>query len=375
MGREPFRFEILRTQPAGDARRGRITTAHGTVETPAFMPVATVGSVKGVLPGQLREIGAELLLGNAYHLSLRPGVDVIRAQGGLARFMGWDGPILTDSGGFQVFSLGSNVRLGEHGVRIRSHLDGSFHDLTPEKVISIQEGLGVDVMMPLDDCPPYPADPERLSESVDRTTRWLERSIGARRGHGALFGIVQGGVDRDLRRRSAGEIGALRLPGTAVGGLSVGEPKEVLFETAAFTAPLLPPDGPRYVMGTGTPEDLVHLVAMGYDLFDCVLPTRNARNGTLFSSRGKINIRNARFASDGAPPDPECGCPVCRRFSRAYLRHLAVAGEILSSVLSSIHNLAFYLGLMRGMREALEHDRFPEYTSRTLRNLSASEDR
>ena len=369
---EPFRFEILREATTSGARRGRITTAHGVVQTPAFMPVATLGTVKGVVPWQLRDVGAELLLANSYHLYLRPGVEVIRGQGGLARFMGWDGPVLTDSGGFQVYSLAHNVELQEQGVRIRSHLDGSPHELTPEKVVAIQEALGVDVMMPLDDCPPYPSELSRLRESVDRTTRWLARSIEARKGPAALFGIVQGGVDPELRRRSAAEIGELGLPGTAVGGLSVGEPKPLLLETAAFTRPLLPVAGPCYVMGTGTPEDLIALVGMGYDLFDCVMPTRNARNGTLFTSRGKINIRNARFATDGEPADPDCQCPVCARFSRAYLRHLSVAGEILSPVLNSIHNLAFYLGLMRGMREALEQDRFPEYTRRTLRNISAS---
>lgn len=369
----PFRFEVLHRDPCG-ARRGRITTARGVVETPAFMPVATLGAVKGVAPHELRAIGAEILLANSYHLYLRPGVEVIAGLGGLSRFMGWDGPVLTDSGGFQVFSLAELVRLGDDGVRIRSHLDGSLHELTPARVVAIQEGLGVDVMMPLDDCPPYPAERARLEESVTRTGRWLRRSVEAWRGQGALFGIVQGGTVDELREQSASHAVALDLPGYAVGGLSVGEPRDLFYQMAATMAPKLPEHRPRYLMGAGTPEDLLRLVGVGYDLFDCVLPTRNARNGTLFTSRGRLNIRNAGFARDARPPDPDCECPVCSRFSRAYLRHLAVAGEILAAGLNSIHNLAFYLRLVREMRQALEQGRFPEYTSRTLARLAASAD-
>jgi queuine tRNA-ribosyltransferase len=366
----PFRFEVLASDANGRARRGRIHTARGTVETPAFMPVATVGAVKGVGPETLREIGAEILLANAYHLSLRPGAELIESVGGLSSFMGWGGPVLTDSGGFQVFSLAELVHLGDDEVRIRSHLDGSLQSLSPERVIAIEQALGVDVMMPLDDCPPYPAERARIAGSVERTGRWLAASRRAWSGAGALFGIVQGGTLPDLRAQSAELAVAEELPGYAVGGLSVGEPSELCYEIASSTVDHLPRDRPRYLMGTGTPEDLIRLVGMGYDLFDCVLPTRNARNGTLFTSRGKLNIRNARFARDRTPPDPDCACPVCRRFTRAYLRHLAVAGELLSPVLNTVHNLAFYLGLFREMRRALEQGRFPEYTSRLLAELS-----
>lgn len=345
-------------------------TARGTVQTPAFMPVATVGAVKGITPDELRRLGAEIVLANAYHLFLRPGADVIRELGGLSKFMGWDGPVLTDSGGFQIFSLAGLVRLGDEGVRIRSHLDGSIHDLTPARVVEIEEALGVDILMPLDDCPPYPSEQGRVEESVSRTARWLGRSRAAWTSEGALFGIVQGGVFENLRARSAELAVGLDLPGYAVGGLSVGEPRPLFYEVASTTIDRLPFERPRYLMGAGTPEDLVRLVSMGYDLFDCVLPTRNARNGTLFTSIGRLNIRNARFARDPAPIDSRCDCPVCRRFSRAYLRHLAVAGEILSAVLNTVHNLAFYLKLLGDMRRALEQERFPEYTSRILVDLS-----
>ncbi|HSD10896.1 MAG TPA: tRNA guanosine(34) transglycosylase Tgt [Candidatus Binatia bacterium] len=370
MNERPFRFELLRRDGEGRARRGRIVTERGTVETPAFMPVATVGAVKGITPQELRSLGAEIVLANAYHLSLRPGADVVRELGGLAKFMGWDGPVLTDSGGFQVFSLAELVHLDEEGVRIRSHLDGSLQDLTPARVVEIQEALGVDVLMPLDDCAPYPSELRRVEESVARTAHWLARSRAAWKSSGALFGIVQGGVFESLRARSAGLAVDLDLPGYAVGGLSVGEPRPLFYEVAAATADRLPVERPRYLMGAGTPEDLVRLVSMGYDLFDCVLPTRNGRNGTLFTSRGRLNIRNARFARDPAPVDPRCDCPVCTRFSRAYLRHLAIAGEILSPMLNTVHNLAFYLRLLGDMRRALEQGTFPEYTSRILVDLS-----
>jgi queuine tRNA-ribosyltransferase len=370
MTERPFRFEVLRRDVESRARSGRIVTARGTVQTPAFMPVATVGAVKGITPDELRRLGAEIVLANAYHLFLRPGADVIRELGGLSKFMGWDGPVLTDSGGFQIFSLAGLVRLGDEGVRIRSHLDGSIHDLTPARVVEIEEALGVDILMPLDDCPPYPSEQGRVEESVSRTARWLGRSRAAWKSEGALFGIVQGGVFENLRARSAELAVGLDLPGYAVGGLSVGEPRPLFYEVASATVDRLPFERPRYLMGAGTPEDLVRLVSMGYDLFDCVLPTRNARNGTLFTSIGRLNIRNARFARDPAPIDSRCDCPVCLRFSRAYLRHLAVAGEILSAVLNTVHNLAFYLKLLGDMRRALEQERFPEYTSRILVDLS-----
>jgi queuine tRNA-ribosyltransferase len=361
---------VLARDDGSGARRGRIHTARGRVETPAFMPVATVGAVKGVTPAELRDLGAQIVLANSYHLSLRPGADTIRDLGGLSSFMGWDGPVLTDSGGFQVFSLADLVHLAEDGVRIRSHLDGSMQHLTPARVVEIEEALGVDVMMPLDDCPAFPSERRRVEEAVERTSRWLEASRAAWRGPGALFGIVQGGVHLDLRRRSAALAVAQDLPGYAVGGLSVGEPREACYEVAASTALELPPERPRYLMGTGTPQDLIRLVGLGYDLFDCVLPTRNARNGTLFTSAGRLNIRNARFARDPAPADPRCDCPVCRTFSRAYLRHLAVSGELLSAVLNTVHNLRFYLKLFSDMRRALEEGGFPEYTSRLLLELS-----
>lgn len=365
-----FRFEILHRDSSGRARRGRITTAHGTVDTPAFMPVATVGAVKGVTAEEIRRLGGQIVLANTYHLSLRPGIDLIHELGGLGRFMGWDGPLLTDSGGFQVFSLAELVHLGDEGVRFRSHLDGSLVDLTPARVIQMEEALGVDVMMPLDDCPPYPSERRRVEQSVMRTGRWLERSRSAWERKAALFAIVQGGVFEDLRAESADHAIQMDLPGYAVGGLSVGEPRPLFYELAATTVDRLPLDRPRYLMGAGTPQDLVRLVSMGYDLFDCVLPTRNARNGTLFTSRGRINIRNARFSRDSSPIDRDCPCPVCRRYSRAYLRHLAVSKELLSSVVNTVHNLAFYLGLVGNLRRGLEEGRFPEYTSRILADLS-----
>jgi queuine tRNA-ribosyltransferase len=370
MSQSSFRFEVFARDEHSQARRGRIHTARGPVETPAFMPVATVGAVKGVTSTELRTLGAEIVLANAYHLSLRPGPETIRALGGLSSFMGWGGPVLTDSGGFQVFSLAELVRLEEDGVRFRSHLDGSPQHLTPARVIEIEEALGVDVMMPLDDCPAFPVERRRVEEAVARTGRWLEASKAAWHGRGALFGIIQGGVHVDLRRQSAARAVAIDLPGYAVGGLSVGEPRETCYEIAAATAEELPRERPRYLMGTGTPQDLVRLVGLGYDLFDCVLPTRNARNGTLFTSAGRLNIRNARFARDPAPADPRCDCPVCRTFSRAYLRHLAVCGELLSAVLNTVHNLRFYLKLMSDVRRALEEGQFPEYTSRLLLDLS-----
>jgi queuine tRNA-ribosyltransferase len=346
-----FSFKLATTD--GGARLGRMTTARGEVATPAFMPVGTHGTVKAVTPEELRECGAEIVLCNTYHLYLRPGHDLVRDLGGLHRFMHWDGPILTDSGGFQVFSLSKLRRIDEEGVRFRSHLDGSLHLLTPEKSMEIQAALGSDVAMVLDECPALPAEREAVERAVVRTSAWAERSRSAYHGPGVPFGIVQGGPYRDLRERSAAELTRLDFPGYAIGGVSVGEPPEAIAEVARGTAALLPEDRPRYLMGVGRPGDLVDAVAAGCDLFDCVMPTRNARNGTLFTSEGRINIKREAYRRDGGPLDPRCSCEACRHYCRAYLRHLFLANEILASRLHTIHNLAYYLGLMARMREAI----------------------
>jgi queuine tRNA-ribosyltransferase len=326
------------------------------------MPVATQGTVKATTPHELREVGAEIILANAYHLFLRPGVTLVEEAGGLHNFMGWDGPILTDSGGYQVFSLKDLCKVSEDGVRFRSHLDGSAHALTPETVVQTQERLGVDVAMVLDECVPGVATYSEAARAAGRTTRWAERALAAKtHERQALFGIVQGGVFPDLREQSAQELVALGFPGYAVGGLSVGEKARLTHELAAHTVRFLPASRPRYLMGVGTPEQLVRYVALGFDLFDCVLPTRNARNGSLFTWQGKLNIRRAEYARDQRPIEDDCGCYTCQHFSRAYLRHLAVAGEILSARLNTLHNLYFYQCLMRTMRESLATKRFAEF--------------
>lgn len=338
----------------GAARRGRMTTGHGSVETPAFMPVGTQGTVKAVTPEELRRCGADIVLANTYHLDLRPGHEVVRELGGLHRFMNWSGPILTDSGGFQAFSMESLRALDDDGVRFRSHLDGSLRTLTPESSMEIQAALGSDVAMVLDECPALPAPREAIAAAVDRTTRWARRSRDAYAGPGVPFGIVQGGPHEDLREQSARELVALAFPGYAIGGVSVGEPPAAIARVAAVTAAFLPEDAPRYLMGVGRPEDLVEAVAAGVDLFDCVMPTRNARNGTLFTSEGRVNIKREEYRRDGRPLDPSCPCEACRGYSRAYLRHLFVSNEILGARLNTIHNLSFYLGLMARLREAIE---------------------
>jgi queuine tRNA-ribosyltransferase len=330
-----------------------MTTAHGVVETPAFMPVGTQGAVKAVTTAELTVAGAQIVLANTYHLHLRPGHELIRELGGLHRFMNWEGPILTDSGGFQVFSMKGLRRVDEDGVTFRSHLDGSLQRLTPESSMEIQSALGSDVAMVLDECPPLPGDSGAVRAAVDRTTRWARRSRDAYRGPGVPFGIVQGGTDEALRARSAAEISALDFPGYAIGGVSVGEPPEKIAEIARFTARLLPDLRPRYLMGVGRPEDLVEAVAAGIDLFDCVMPTRNARNGTLFTSQGRVNIKRDEYRRDARPLDPACPCEACTQYSRAYLRHLYVSNEILASRLNTIHNLTFYLGLMTSLRKAI----------------------
>ncbi|HET9580338.1 MAG TPA: tRNA guanosine(34) transglycosylase Tgt [Usitatibacter sp.] len=352
-----MRFELLATD--GAARRGRLTLAHGIVETPVFMPVGTYGTVKAMSPRELEELGAQIVLGNTFHLWLRPGLPVVAAHQGLHRFMGWQRPILTDSGGFQVYSLGDLRRVSEEGVAFQSPVNGDRLFLTPEESMRIQRVLDSDIVMIFDECTGYPATREHAADSMRLSLRWAERS---RREHGdnpnALFGIVQGGMYEDLRDESLGRLTAIGFDGYAIGGVSVGEPKEDMARIVAHTAPRLPADAPRYLMGVGTPEDIVESVSRGVDMFDCVLPTRNARNGWLFTRRGDVKIKNARHREDTGPLDPDCGCYTCRNFSRAYLHHLHRANEILGARLNTIHNLAYYLDLARGLREAIEARRF-----------------
>jgi queuine tRNA-ribosyltransferase len=335
------------------------------VETPVFMPVGTLGTVKSLTPEELADAGTRILLGNTYHLYLRPGREVIRGFGGLHRFMNWSGPILTDSGGFQIFSLADLMSLDDAGATFRSHIDGSRHLLSPETAVDIQVDLDSDILMCLDQCLPYPATRRQVRDALERTTRWAARCRGAwserARDGTALFGIVQGGMFPDLREASAAALTAMDFPGYALGGLSVGEPTEQMLETAAHSLPLLPDDRPRYVMGVGTPENLVDLVGLGADMFDCVLPTRNARNGQLFTEEGPINIGNARFRDDPEPVDPACGCYTCRHYSRAYLHHLHRSRELLSYRLNTLHNIHYYLDLMRQMREAIRTDAFEAF--------------
>jgi queuine tRNA-ribosyltransferase len=326
------------------------------------MPVGTQATVKAMTPDELVQVGSQIILGNTYHLYLRPGHELIGRMGGLHNFMRWNGPILTDSGGFQVFSLGELRKITEEGVKFQSHIDGSRHMLTPERSIEIQEALGSDIMMCFDECPPSPADRAYVSRSLEMTTRWAARCKEAKkRDDQALFGIVQGGIFEDLRARSAHELREISFDGYALGGVSVGEEKGRMLDVMQFTAPYLPVDQPRYVMGIGTPEDLIEGINAGYDMFDCVMPTRNARNGMLFTSFGRINIKGAVFEEDDGPVDPECGCYVCRTFSRAYLRHLYRAGEILASRLNTWHNLHYYLDLMTNARAAISEGSFIEF--------------
>ena len=356
-------YELIKENPRTRARRGRLHTPHGTIETPVFMPVGTAGTVKAMLPEEVKSLGAEIILSNTYHLYLRPGHDIVREAGGLHKFMNWDRPILTDSGGFQVFSLGAMRKISEEGVKFRSHIDGSSHMLTPEKSIEVQNALGSDIMMAFDECAPYPADYSYVKNSLERTTRWLRRCKEAHKDteRQSLFGIMQGGMYKDLRYQSAMEIVELDLPGYAIGGLSVGEPRELMYEVLDYATDYLPKNKPRYVMGVGTPDHLFEGVERGVDMFDCVLPTRLARNGSAMTSHGKVNIKNAKFERDFTPLDHECDCYVCRNYSRAYLRHLFKANEILSSMLLSYHNLYFLVHTMQNIREAIEQDRFTEY--------------
>ncbi len=375
-----FAFRVTHTE--GRARAGVLSTAHGDVETPAFMPVGTRGAVKGVTHRDLDALGADLLLSNTYHLYLRPGDDLIARSGGLHRFISWNKPILTDSGGYQVFSLADRRTITEEGARFRSHLDGSEHLLTPEKAADVQAQLGSDLSMVFDECLALPASVDAVRASMERTIRWAcrarSRFIDIRDGRvdgvrvtnpgQAQFGIVQGGVHLDLRRESAEKTVAIGFDAYAIGGLSVGEPPETMYEVVSHTTPLLPADRPRYLMGVGTPEDIVEAVARGVDMFDCVLPTRNARNGQLFTNAGRINIKNVRYAEDAGPVDPECGCYVCRTFSRAYLRHLYAVNEINAATLNTLHNLHFYLDTLRRIRESLRFGRFESFRHEFLRH-------
>ena len=347
-----MRFEIEARD--GAARRGRLGLAHGTVETPAFMPVGTYGAVKGVAPSDLRELGAQIVLSNTFHLWLRPGLEVIGLHGGLHRFMGWDGPILTDSGGFQVFSLGALRKISEAGVQFQSPVNGDRCFLSPEEAMNIQRVLGSDVAMIFDECTPYPASPQQAADSMRLSLRWAERSRRAHQGNpNALFGIVQGGMYEDLRAESLAGLLDIGFDGYAIGGLSVGEPKSDMRRILRHIAPLLPADKPRYLMGVGTPRDIVEAVHAGIDMFDCVLPTRNARNGWLFTSEGVVKLRNSRYRTDLSPLDPRCGCHTCRHYSRAYLHHLQRVNEMLGARLNTIHNLHHYQGLMAGLRQAI----------------------
>ena len=342
----------------GLARTGRIQTTRGHISTPVFMPVGTLGTVKAMTPEELREVGVSIILGNAYHLHLRPGDEVVRQLGGLHQFMGWPYPILTDSGGFQVFSLAKLRKLSEEGVVFQNHLNGNAILLTPEKSIAIQENLGSDIMMCFDECLRLPASYAEIEKSISLTSSWAKRCKDARKTNHALFGIVQGGLHLDLRKRSLQELLEIGFDGYAIGGLSVGESKDEMYGILETITPLLPERQPRYVMGIGDPEDLLEAIDHGIDMFDCVLPTRNARNGCLFTSRGKISVKQAQYREDSLPADPDCACYVCRHYSRAYLRHLYISKEILSVRLNTYHNLYFYLNLVKKARVAIENKQF-----------------
>ena len=356
-------YELIKKDSRMKARRGRVNTPHGPIETPVFMPVGTAGTVKAMKPEEVRDMGAQIILGNTYHLYLRPGHEVVKAAGGLHKFMNWERAILTDSGGFQVFSLGAMHKISEEGVEFRSHIDGSKHMLSPEKSMEIQNALGSDIMMAFDECAPYPADRNYVKNSLERTTRWLKRCKEYHKNteQQSLFGIMQGGMYKDLRKQSAEEIVELDLPGYAIGGLSVGEPKEIMYEVMDDCVDYLPADKPRYLMGVGSPDCLFEGVERGIDMFDCVLPTRIARHGMAMTSQGRVNIKNAKYERDFTPLDPNCDCYTCRNYSKAYLRHLFKSDEILSSMLMTTHNLHFLVNTMAGIRKAIEEDRFLEY--------------
>jgi queuine tRNA-ribosyltransferase len=372
MSGAPVRFDVFARD--GDARVGRLITPHGEIATPAFMPVGTRAAVKAMAPDELWSMGYRLVLANAYHLAVRPGAELVEQLGGIARFMGFAGAVLTDSGGFQAMSLAKINSIDDNGICFRSHLDGARIMLTPASAVEIQQRLGADIMMALDECTPYPAGHAHALKSLELTARWAERSLAARRsGPQALFGIVQGGTYADLRQLSARQITSLGFDGFAVGGLSVGEPKDAMREMAALCASLLPAERPRYLMGVGTPEDLLAAIAMGYDMFDCVLPTRNARNGSAFTSAGRISIKRAEYAGDPRPLDPDCACRTCTSLSRAYLRHLHLSGEILAARALTEHNLFFYARLMRDAQAAIASRTFNAYVRSLAEGISAGE--
>ncbi|UJF31974.1 tRNA guanosine(34) transglycosylase Tgt [Paenibacillus hexagrammi] len=356
-------YEHIKTCKQSGARLGRVHTPHGVIETPAFMPVGTQATVKTMSPEELKAMDAHIILSNTYHLFLRPGHELVKAAGGLHKFMNWDRPILTDSGGFQVFSLSDNRKITEEGVQFKSHLSGDKLFLSPEKAMEIQNALGSDIMMAFDECPPYPAEYAYIKNSLERTTRWAERCLQAhaRPQDQALFAIIQGGMHEDLRRQSAEQLTSMDFPGYAIGGLSVGEPKHLMYEVLEYTTPLMPANKPRYLMGVGSPDALIEGAIRGIDMFDCVLPTRIARNGTCMTSSGRLVIRNAKYAEDFGPLDPNCSCYTCSNYSRAYIRHLIKADETFGIRLTTYHNLHFLLQLMRDVRQAIMEDRLLDF--------------
>lgn len=363
-----YQFKLLRKDPSSGARLGRIHTSHGEVNTPVFMPVATQGTVKSLIPETVQNLGAEIILANTYHLYLRPGHEIIKKLGGLHKFMNWGAPMLTDSGGFQVYSLGALRKISDEGVIFKSHIDGSMHFISPEFAIEIQEALGSDIMMCLDECTAYPASFPEAEKSLALTLNWARRSKTVKKNNEqALFGIIQGGIYPDLRLRAVEDISKnIGFDGYAIGGLSVGEPKEEMLSIASLTAPLLPDDKPRYLMGAGTPEDIVTCVDYGIDMFDCVIPTRCARHGLLFTNHEKVVIKHAQYRDDDSPLDGTCDCYTCRNYSRAYLRHLYMAKEILAMVLNTIHNVRYFMHLMNRIRAAIRDDKYTEFKNSFL---------
>jgi len=371
---EGIRFQVTGRSSETGARTGVLHTPHGDVRTPVFMPVGTQATVKAITQEELRELDFPIILGNTYHLYLRPGHELIERAGGLHKFMSWDRALLTDSGGFQVFSLRDLRHVGDDGVIFKSYIDGSEHEFTPERVMEIEGAFGADIAMAFDECPPYPSSHEHVREATQRTHDWAARCGESVRGGQALFGIVQGGVYRDLREWSADRIVSLDFSGIAIGGVSVGEPKQMMREVVEWTAPLLPDEKPRYLMGVGTPVDIIDFVMLGMDMFDCVLPTRLGRNGSMYTTYGRINIKNARYTEDFTPLDPECDCRSCRNYTRAYIRHLYKSDEILASRLATYHNLHFYQRVMKGIRAAITQDGLIAFRREFMTKYSAGDD-